>query len=135
MTTLNQNFRSIVKSCNRLVLIPAIAKHLGQSCAFKAVIGQSKGQYQGIATAEFIFNRAAAIVIRLVENPCVQKVICRAYSKKVNRGSKKPVVVMPSGSMHRRIRQELVKNGYLKNTLKGWIATTKTKDLIKSIIA
>ena len=128
------SIKNLLNSCDKKKLISELSKQLEKTCNFDRLYGAPKGAHLGVASKNFVLQRAAAILIRLVENPQTQKRILNAYTKKVNMGSKRPKIFTPSGSLHRRIRQELVKAALVVHSKFGWVTSLKSKIIIRGIL-
>lgn len=128
------SFKNLLSGCDKKKLILEISKHLEKTCDFKKLYGMPKGAHLGVASKNFVLQRAAAILIRLVENPQTQKRILNSYAKKINMGSKRPKIFTPSSSLHRRIRQELVKSALVVHSKFGWVTSLKSKTMIRGIL-
>ena len=128
------NMRGLLKAVNRDRLLQDFGDILAPSLDFAPLAGLSKGAHLGLATRDFLRRRAAAIVIRCVENPMSVSRLLSVYARKINRGSKKPRVKKGSGALMRRIGQMLESAGLLTRCKGLRVSTIRAKELLKKLL-
>lgn len=83
--------------------------------------------------ADWIYYRAASMLIKCVENPRSVKYYRQHYSSLKNRGVKPNKTYLASGFIIRHVLQILEQEGYLASNVKGRYATELAKKNILKI--